>query len=288
MTLRQWILGAKKQYQEQKGARFFSERALLSALLEKNGIDRNAPLSDPSKVLSEACLSDLNRDLALLLDGHPIQYYLGTEYFDGLEFLVSPEVLIPRPETELLVRLAEEKVENNALVFDFCCGSGCVGLALLKRREDLTCHLFDWSDHALALTEKNRDRFALSSRTKVEKLDVLSDDAERLIGERRPALILSNPPYIPTADIDGLSPEVHREPFAALDGGEDGLTFYRAILRDYAPLVKPGGLILLEMGYDQAAELISLAREYLPRAMVEIIRDLGGNDRVTKITLPTA
>ena len=98
---------------------------------------------------------------------------------------------------------------------------------------------------------------------------------------------MSNPPYIPTADIAALSPEVHKEPIAALDGGEDGLVFYRAILRDYAQLVKPGGLILLEMAYDQAEGLKALAAQYLPEASVEILRDLGGNDRVTKITLPT-
>ncbi len=227
MTLREWIFRAKTTYQEQKGARFFSERALLSALLEKNGLDRNALLYTPDRVLSEELSSHLDGDLALLLDGYPIQYYWGTEYFDGLEFLVSPGVLIPRPETELLVRVAKEKVEKNALVFDFCCGSGCVGLSLLNRRKDLTCHLFDLSDAALTLTEKNQERFSLSSRSAVEKLDVLSSQAETVIRERKPALVISNPPYLTREEMGRLPINVAKEPALALDGGEDGLIFYR-------------------------------------------------------------
>ncbi len=227
MTLREWILRAKIEYQEQKGARFFSERALLSALLEKNGLERNAPLMTPDLVLSRELASLLNRDLALLLKGYPIQYYLGSEYFDGLEFLVSPGVLIPRPETELLVRLAAEKVEKNALVFDFCCGSGCVGLSLLNRRADLSCHLFDLSDDALALTEKNRERLSLSSRSTVEKLDVLSPEAKERIRRQKPALVISNPPYLTKEEMEQLPENVAEEPALALDGGEDGLVFYR-------------------------------------------------------------
>jgi release factor glutamine methyltransferase len=95
--------------------------------------------------------------------------------------------------------------------------------------------------------------------------------------------ILSNPPYIPSSVIPTLAPEVRQEPAAALDGGEDGLVFYRAILRDYVRLLAPGGVILLEIGYDQGDALRGLCAQYLPTAEVDVLRDLGGCDRVVRI-----
>jgi release factor glutamine methyltransferase len=171
-------------------------------------------------------------------------------------------------------------------VVDLCAGSGCVAIAALVHRPDLTAEALELYPDTLRLACENAARNGVSSRWNPVEADLLSDGVSRLALYAPYDAILSNPPYIPTADIAGLSPEVKREPIAALDGGDDGLTFYRAILRDYAPLVKPGGHILLEMAYNQAEDLQRLAAEYLPTASVEILRDLGGNDRVTHITLP--
>ena len=216
----------------------------------------------------------------------PLQYILGEWEFYGCIFTVSPHCLVPRPDTELLVDTAIRVLPHGAHVVDLCAGSGCVAIAALVHRPDLTAEALELYPDTLRLACENAARNGVSSRWNPVEADLLSDGVSRLALYAPYDAILSNPPYIPTADIAGLSPEVKREPIAALDGGDDGLTFYRAILRDYAPLVKPGGHILLEMAYNQAEDLQRLAAEYLPTASVEILRDLGGNDRVTHITLP--
>lgn len=229
---------------------------------------------------------DLEAAVSRRLSREPLQYILGEWEFMGCSFVVSPDCLIPRPDTEILVETALGLLPRNAHVADLCTGSGCIAVSTLVHRPDVTADALELYPKTLALATENAARNGVSDRFTPIEADLL-DGGRDLLKPRAPYdAILSNPPYIPTADIRDLSPEVHSEPVAALDGGEDGLTFYRAILRNYAPLVKPGGDILLEMGYDQATALQELAAAYLPHARVEILRDLGGNDRVTKITLP--
>ena len=231
-------------------------------------------------------LPDLEAAVARRLSREPLQYILGEWEFMGCSFAVSPDCLIPRPDTEVLVETALRLLPPNAHVADLCTGSGCIAVSTLVHRPDVTADALELYPRTLALATENAARNGVSNRFNPVEADLLNRGKERLTPYAPYDAILSNPPYSPTADIRDLSPEVHREPVAALDGGEDGLIFYRAILRDYAPLVKPDGYILLEMGYDQATALRELAAEYLPHAKVEILRDLGGNDRVTKITLP--
>ncbi|MBR6782555.1 MAG: peptide chain release factor N(5)-glutamine methyltransferase [Clostridia bacterium] len=218
----------------------------------------------------------------------PLQYILGEWEFMGCPFTVSPDCLIPRPDTEILVETAIRTLHRNAHVVDLCTGSGCIAVSTLVHRPDVTADALELYPKTLALATENATRNGVSDRFTPIRADLLDGGVSALTPLAPYDAILSNPPYIPTAVVAGLSPEVHREPVAALDGGEDGLTFYRAILKDYAPMVKPGGYILLEMGYDQADALRELAAEYLPYATLEILRDLGGNDRVTMITLPDA
>ena len=221
------------------------------------------------------------------LSREPLQYILGEWDFCGCTFRVTPDCLIPRPDTEILVEAAIKALPRNARVADLCTGSGCIAIATLSHRPDVAADALELYPQTLALAVENANRNGVTDRFNPIEADLLGDGSAKLSPRAPYDAILSNPPYIPTADIAALSPEVHKEPFAALDGGEDGLVFYRAILRGYAPLVKPGGLILLEMAYDQAEDLKALVAQYLPEASVEILRDLGGNDRVTKITLPT-
>ena len=258
MNVRQWAKHAKEEHQNQKGERFFSEKALLSALFEKNGLDRNLLLNAPEQSLEEEKICHLERDLALLLSGYPIQYYLGTEFFCGEEYLVSEGVLIPRPETALLVELGEKQAKEGSVVFDFCCGSGCVGIALLLARLDLKCVSFDLSPEAIGLTEKNRARFGLEERLRVEKCDLLSDEAEKWIAKEKPSLILANPPYLTGEEMERIDDNVKHEPEMALRGGEDGLLFYRRFLEFCAETETP---FCMEIGWEQKTGIEAILKE---------------------------
>lgn len=229
----------------------------------------------------------LEEAVARRLAREPLQYILGEWEFYGCQFMINEHCLVPRPDTELLVETAIRILPHRAHVVDLCSGSGCIAVATLVHRPDVTADALELYPETLGLACRNAERNGVAERFIPVEADLLGDGVSRLTPYAPYDAILSNPPYIPTADIAELSPEVKHEPFAALDGGADGLTFYRAILRDYAPLVKPGGHILLEMAYNQAEDLKRLTAEYLPMASVEILRDLGGNDRVTLITIPT-
>ena len=255
-----------------------------SLLLERfAGVTYAALMTDRDRLYDATALETA---VARRLTREPLQYILGEWEFYGCTFTVTPDCLIPRPDTEILVEAAIRALPKEARIADLCTGSGCIAVATLVHRPDVTADALELYPNTLALATENAARGGVSARFTPIKGDLLGNGVDLLSSRAPYDAILSNPPYIPTADIAALAPEVHREPFAALDGGDDGLLFYRAILRDYAPLVKPGGCILLEIGYDQADALRALAAEYLPNATVEILRDLGGNDRVTRITLP--
>lgn len=228
----------------------------------------------------------LNEAVSRRLKREPLQYILGEWEFFGCPFTVNEHCLIPRPDTEILVEAAIRLLPPNAHFADLCTGSGCIAVATLVHRPDATADALELYPETLGLACENAAKNRVSDRFAPIQADLLVNGLQTLTPRAPYDAILSNPPYIPTADIAALAPEVKSEPYAALDGGSDGMTFYRAILRDYASLVKPGGLILLEMAFDQAEDLKALAAEYLPSAHVEILQDLGGNDRVTKITLP--
>jgi len=244
-------------YQKQT-ERFFSEKALLSAVFEKNGLPRTLRLTDPERELPKELCDRICLEAESLLRGEPIQYYLGTEYFYGHSFLVRPEVLIPRPETELLVSLAKETAPRGGLVFDLCCGSGCVGIALMKEREDLCCRAFDLSPHAVALSRENAHRLQVAERYEAELADVLSHEFAFLLKEASPQLVLANPPYLTAEEMREIPANVEKEPFMALFGGEDGLDFYRIFLR----LSQESGIpFLCEIGAFQEEKIADLAKE---------------------------
>lgn len=228
----------------------------------------------------------LNHAVSRRLNREPLQYILGEWEFFGCPFAVNEHCLIPRPDTEILVETAIRLLPPEAHFVDLCTGSGCIAVATLVNRPDTSAEALELYPETLELACENATKNGVGGRFTPIQADLLADGLQALAPRAPYDAILSNPPYIPTEQIPALAPEVKSEPYAALDGGSDGMTFYRAILRDYAPLVKPDGFILLEMAFDQAEDLKALAAEYLPRAEVEILRDLGGNDRVTRITIP--
>ncbi len=216
---------------------------------------------------------------------YPLQYILGTWDFFGLPFAVSPHCLVPRADTECLVEEAIRRIPIGGRFADLCTGSGCIAVATLANRPDLNAVMLELYPETLALAVRNAADNGVGQRITPIQADLLNGGVEALEPLAPFDAILSNPPYIPTAVIDGLSPEVRQEPMAALDGGEDGLIFYRAILRDYVRLLKPRGSILLEIGYDQGDAIRALCAAELPGAEVCVLRDLGGCDRVVCITL---
>jgi release factor glutamine methyltransferase len=211
----------------------------------------------------------------------PCQYILGTQEFMGYEFATAEEVLIPRPETELLVEEACRIAENwkdtpdgrKRRVLDLCCGSGCIGISFSKLRHgrDLV-ELADISDAAIALTKKNRERLQADCA-------VIQTDLFMQI-EGKYDMIVSNPPYIRTDEIPKLMAEVRDfEPHLALDGKADGLYFYRIIVDKAREYIKDEGYVVFEIGNDQAEDVQYLLVDS-GYDDIHVVQDLSGNDRV--------
>ena len=209
------------------------------------------------------------------LGGEPLQYILGTQEFMGLEFFVDKNVLIPRADTETLVEaILSHLGKNGASVLDIGCGSGCVGLSAAHFNQRIYLRGVDISEGALAVAQKNAKDLGLFDRAAFNRVDILT---EQVMGKYD--VVVSNPPYIRTADVGALMREVRDfEPRSALDGGEDGLIFYRRIVEIAPRLLNENGFLAFEVGYDQAREVAALMRHDFIN--IEIIKDLCGVERV--------
>lgn len=220
----------------------------------------------------------------------PCQYILGTQEFMGMEFVTAPEVLIPRPETELLVEQACERLkkliekkrkqtgDRELRVLDMCCGSGCIGISVAKLVPAVAVDLADISDAAITLTKKNRER--LQADCTVIQTDLFAQIEEKY------DMIISNPPYIRTDEIPKLMAEVRDyEPHLALDGKEDGLYFYDKIIREAREYLYEDGYILFEIGQDQ----LDAVRGFLVEngyVDIEGMKDYAGLDRIVTARYP--
>jgi release factor glutamine methyltransferase len=206
----------------------------------------------------------------------PLAYILGEWDFMGLSFEVSPDVLIPEQDTENLIEEIMKDLHDSDRILDLCTGSGCILLSLLKYSNGTMGVGTDLSERALAMAKRNAERLGLTDR-----VDLRCGDLFAPIGENeRFDIIVSNPPYIKTETIEHLAPEVRdHEPMIALDGGEDGLSFYKRIIPEAVRHLVTGGYLFLEIGYDQAEAVAALMRDagYYD---VRTIKDYGGNDRI--------
>ena len=192
------------------------------------------------------------------IGGEPLQYILGQWSFLDETFFVGPGVLIPRPETEELVLQCETLLKGRRapVIIDLCAGSGCIGLSLQKLVPEAQVYLVEYSDDALCYLQKNARHLALDDRVHILRGDVLRG------GESFPLLpqadlIVSNPPYIRADEIASLQREVQREPRMALDGGEDGLTFYRCFATEWNSKLKEDGFFAFECGEGQGSRIAS-------------------------------
>lgn len=215
------------------------------------------------------------------LYGEPLAYLLGSSEFYGLSFSVCPDVLIPRIDTEVLVdRVLQdlsEKWDSSWSILDLCSGSGCIGCVLAANLPHSRVMLADISPAALAVCQTNIERNGLVDRVSCRLADA-GAAPEPDIGTFD--LIVCNPPYIPTADLADLDSTVHDyEPMLALDGGADGLAFYRAVLAHWAPQLVPGGRLYFEVGIGQAQSVLTL----MSQSAIEplgTVPDTLGIDRV--------
>ena len=207
-------------------------------------------------------------------EGEPLQYILGKWDFYESAFFVGKGVLIPRPETEELVSECIDIIRKNrfSVVYDLCTGSGCIGLSIAKACPEVTCYLFELYDDAFFYAEKNL-AFSGLSNVKLIKHNVLECYKENIpVAD----IIVSNPPYIESEEIQGLQSEVLREPLTALDGGNDGLDFYRAFFEKWSEKLKSFGYFAFECAENQTEKISLLAgNDYL----TEQKKDMYSNNR---------
>ena len=226
--------------------------------------------------MQEQVPSDMEEEYKRLLQlrgiHKPLQQITGKAYFMGLEFTVNEHVLIPRQDTEILVEDALKRMSEHARILDLCTGSGCILLSLLYNKNKAEGVGIDISEDALEVAKRN------SCDLNIHAEFIKSNLLEKAEGAFD--LIVSNPPYIPAKVIEGLMEEVRDyEPHLALDGGEDGLDFYRRIVAEAGAYLNPGGWLIMEIGQEQGEAV----RQMLLQAgyeEIEVVQDLAGLDRV--------
>ncbi len=209
----------------------------------------------------------------------PLQYITGKQEFYGLDFVVTPDVLIPRPETEMIVENAIEilKPRKNARFCEIGVGSGCISVAILHDLEAASATGLDVSEKALAIAKLNAENHRVLERLSLKISNVFDS-----LTEEKFDLIVSNPPYIPRRDIENLQAEVRDfEPFNALTDGGDGLSIIERIVRDAPRFLKPEGFLLMEIGFGQAADVKNLFKSKIWQT-VEILPDLQAIPRMVK------
>ena len=243
--------------------------------------DRNTLLAYPDRPVTEEENSSYVNCLAEREKRVPLQHIIGYQEFMGLKFYVNQHVLIPRQDTENLVEEVMPHVHDGMRILDLCTGSGCILISLLQYSNDCIGVGTDISKEALEVAAKNGEAILKEKEGKVyEQLQFIESDLFEKLPPQKFDLIVSNPPYIKTDVIDALEPEVASfEPLLALDGGEDGLDFYRRIVKEAGNFLIRGGMLFLEIGYDQGEAVADLLKE-AGFVDIEIRKDYGGLDRV--------
>lgn len=211
--------------------------------------------------------------------GEPCAYIIGEWYFWRYTFKVNKSCLIPRPDTEIIVEKAISEIPKNTVFADLCTGSGCIALSILGERPDLRAVAYDISEEALKAAKENAKLLGVSDRIEFINCDLLN---KKSLGERLFGTIISNPPYIRSSVIADY-PDLAREPQIALDGGDDGLVFYRHFVSEFSKNLADGAPFIFEIGFDQAVELKELADKY--NFDCEIKKDYGSNDRAAILRL---
>ncbi|CCX66518.1 release factor glutamine methyltransferase [Firmicutes bacterium CAG:791] len=281
---------ACKTYRElyEEGRRILEQAGLPDAALDARflleevcGTNLQTLLVFPEKKVTEEEVNQYRAFIQRRKDREPTAMILGEWDFMGLTFRLNKSTLIPEQDTEVLVETALEELKRRGLgeaplrILDLCTGSGCILLSLLHELRNAGGLGTDLSEEALEAARENAVRLVLQERAAFRQGDLWEP-----VGDERFDLIVSNPPYVPTEVIPTLEPEVRcGEPYAALDGGEDGLVFYRRIMKEAAGHLKPSGIIIVESGFDEAPQIAALMQDQKFRG-IRTVKDYGGLDRV--------
>ena len=270
------ILQWTQQYFQSKGVENprLDAEVLLCAVLDKSRIQLYTNFDEP---LEEQELKQYRGYVARRAAREPVAYILGHKGFLQYDFKVTKDTLIPRPETELLVEqlVSLNRDRGPVRILDLGCGSGAIIDSLLAELPEARGMGVDISPGAAAVTRENAENLKVGDRLET----VVSDLYEKVPREEKFQVLVSNPPYIPEGDLAGLQAEVHREPRRALDGGRDGLDFYRRILRDLWSYLDPEGMAAFEIGQGQGEDVARLCRE-AGLDCVKVRKDYGDMDRM--------
>ena len=276
MTYRELYLAARSALSQRDDpqAAGMIARDLLCTFSEKTP---EQMLQDIDQPVDQETAARVNDGINRLLEEEPLAYVLGQWEFYGLPLYVSPDVLIPRDDTCAVTELAINKslfLNKDPRILDLCCGSGCIGLAVASRVKDARVTLADISKEALVIAKKNIARNKLGGRVSTFQVDARKD-APGFLGKFD--LIVSNPPYVTAEEMKQLPRSVDAfEPHLALYGGEDGLDFYRSIIQNFTPVLKPGGYLCFEFGMNMGDAVCGLLEE---SNYTVVERKIAYNDR---------
>jgi release factor glutamine methyltransferase len=278
ITYNDLYIEARKKLREANIEAFALEARFLIATASKKKPEK--VLADLNLYTSDEVAQKVREMISRRVEGEPIAYICGEWEFFGIPIIVNRDVLIPRADTEVIVEAAVACLRGrkmDARVMDLCTGSGCIGCAIAKQLPAARVTLADCSGEALAVAKQNVYANKLNPRVACVEADALKSPP-LMLGSFD--IIVCNPPYIPTADMDTLDDSVKKfEPRLALDGGADGLDFFRAILKNWKCALRPGGILMFEVGIGQADEVCELMTD-AGFAHVGHVKDTQGIDRV--------
>lgn len=239
------------------------------------GIQKESLIAHDNEKITDKQEKIIKKHIKDLVNGKPIQYITKNQEFMKLNFFVNESVLIPRPDTEILVEEVldiAKKQEKKVKIFDLCTGSGAIAISLAKNLPNIQVVASDISKEALKIAKVNAQKNEVN-------INIVQADLFDGINEKFD-IIVSNPPYIKTEDIKMLAKDVQNEPFIALDGGKTGLEIYKKIIKNANEFLEPNGWLCLEIGYDQKEEIIKLINETNNYNNIYSKKDLAGNDRI--------
>lgn len=271
-------MNAKELYYKSVGELSFTDNAKFEALCMFEtilNIDKTA-LATKDLIISDDDIRKMNNAISRRKKSEPLQYILGSWDFYDMTFFVGKGVLIPRPETEMLVDFALTKIKDieSPVIYDLCAGTGCIGLTIANHRKDAKVYLFEKEKEAFYYLKKNKEKYELDNAI-IINADIFNYD---LNGSPMCDILLSNPPYIKSNEINLLQKEVLFEPISALDGGNDGLIFYNVIYDRWLSQVKMNGFLAFECGEGQSQLIRDVFAKKISSS--DILFDFNNIDRI--------